>query len=75
MMLVIMSLLLCHTITDTFTIGSSDVILLTRLLPSDVDEPNNVEFSLNVDNIIAQESKEACAIIVLSTDHFSLMLS
>ena len=72
MILVIMSLLLCHTITDT-PIGSSDVILLTRLLPSDVDEPKNVEFSLNVDNIIAQESKELCA-IVLSTDHFSLML-
>ena len=39
-----------------------------RFQPSDVDEPKNVEFSLSVDNIIAQESKETCA-IVLSTEY------
>ena len=50
------------------TTGSSDVSLLLtnqgRFLPSDVDEPKDVEFSLSVDNI-AQESNA----IVLSIDH------
>ena len=53
----------CYITIDS----NSDASLLTtqgRFLPSDVDEPKDVEFSLSVDNI-AQESNA----IVLSTDH------
>ena len=70
-MLLIMSYIHIMPCNRYITIGSSDVSLRTtqgRFLPSDVDEPKDVEFALLVDNI-AQESNETFA-IVLSTNHF-----